>query len=78
MLPAPLPILIVETLKRKGTPLKDTDLFKEIKQLIEDDLSPKEFNKALMILEIRKVVYVETIKKDLRLVHLLEDKRSPR
>lgn len=78
MLPAPLPILIVETLKRKGTPLKDVDLYREIKQFVEDDLSPKEFNKALMVLEIRKVVYVEIIKKDLRLVHLLEDKRSTR
>lgn len=74
MLPAPLPIMIIEVLKRKGSVMTDRDLHNELSKLLGYEVPLKDFNKALMVLEIRKVVYVETIKKDLRLIHLL-DKR---
>jgi len=71
MLPAPLPILIVDVLRRRGSSMSDKELLNELTRILGTEVSMKDFNKALMVLEIRKVVYVENIKKNLRLVHPL-------
>ncbi len=71
MLPAPLPIMIIEILKKRRNSIRDKELYNELVKLIGHEISEKDFNRALMILEIRKMIYVETIKKDLRLIHPL-------
>jgi len=72
MLPAPLPVLIADVLRRRGTSVSDRELYNELSRILGFRVSEKDFNRALMILEIRKVVYVENIKKNLRLVHPLK------
>jgi len=72
MLPAPLPVLIADVLRRKGTSVSDRELYNELSRILGFRVPEKDFNRALMILEIRKVVYVENIKKNLRLVHPLK------
>jgi len=71
MLPAPLPIMIVDILRRKGSSMSDKELYNELTRILGVEVSMKEFNKALMVLEIRKIIYVENIKRNLRLVHPL-------
>ena len=71
MLPAPLPILVIDILKRKGSSVSDKELYNELVKMTGVEISEREFNKVLMILEIRKVIYVENIKRNLKLVHLL-------
>jgi len=71
MLPAPLPIMIVDILKRRGSPMSDKELYNELTRILGVEVSMRDFNKALMVLEIRKVIYVENIKRNLRLIHPL-------
>jgi len=71
MLPAPLPIMIVDILKRRGSPMRDKELYNELTRILGVEVSMRDFNKALMVLEIRKIIYVENIKRNLRLIHPL-------
>ena len=66
----PLTFLIVELLKRKNEPVKDIELFNMLKSMVPD-VSFAEFNKALMTLEIRGVIEVDLIKKNLRTIRLI-------
>ncbi|MCD6369779.1 MAG: hypothetical protein J7L38_08315 [Thermoproteales archaeon] len=59
---------ILEELQRQGGAIKDSILYQILKKRY--NLSPREFNRILMILELRRLIYVETIKKGEKLIQL--------
>lgn len=67
----PLYYAIIEELERKGGSAKDIDLFKALRERYRD-LSYSDFLKELMKLEIQGLIYVSTLKENLRNVELLK------
>ncbi|RLE78842.1 MAG: hypothetical protein DRJ51_06555 [Thermoprotei archaeon] len=65
---------ILEELERHGGAARDLEIYRVLRKRY--DISTKEFYKALMILELRGLIYVETIKKNERLVQLLMKKNK--
>jgi len=66
-------IYILTVLKNHGGKLRDRELYENVKQLLEhegSDISRSQFNKFLMVLEIRGFLKVEHIKKNTRMVYL--------
>ena len=61
--------LIVDLLKSRGT-MRYMELYKLASQGVED-LSHREFNRALMVLELNGIVRVTTLKPKVRAVELL-------
>jgi len=59
---------ILEELQRQGGAIKDSILYQILKKRY--NLSPREFNRILMILELRRLIYVETIKRGEKLIQL--------
>ncbi|MBP1357990.1 MAG: hypothetical protein JZD40_05845 [Sulfolobus sp.] len=70
----PLTYVILETLKKINKPIKDDDLFKEVKRQVNYEISINDFLKALMILEMRGYISVSLIKENVRMVVYLGDK----
>ena len=69
-------LYLLTELKRKGGSAKDRELYENVKKLVEyrnGDLSFKEFNKILMLLEVRGFIRVDSIKKNLRMVYLTKN-----
>ena len=64
----PLKYLIIEVLERKGGSAKDIDIYNEISEITP--VTPSDFLKALMVLEMQGIVYVEPLGKDMRNVEL--------
>lgn len=62
--------LIIDLLKSRGT-MRYMELYKLASQGVED-LSRREFNRALMVLELNGIVRVITLKPKVRGVELLE------
>ncbi len=67
----PIYYAIVEELERRGGTAKDIELYRALREQYYD-LTYSEFLKALMVLEMQDVVYVELIREDLRTVKLLK------
>jgi hypothetical protein len=65
----PLYYAIVEELERRGGSAKDVELYRAIRERM--DITYSDFLKALMVLEMQDVVYVETLREDLRSVRLV-------
>ena len=67
----PLPMIIIEILKRKGS-LTDVDLLETLKSSFSlyRDLSFNELNKTLMKMEITGLISVSSLTKGRRLVQL--------
>ncbi len=65
----PLYYAIVEELERRGGTAKDVELYRALRERF--DVTYSDFLKALMVLEMQDVVYVETLREDLRNVRLL-------
>ncbi|MCD6209014.1 MAG: hypothetical protein DRJ55_05145 [Thermoprotei archaeon] len=71
MLP-PTVIIILELKRRKGS-ARDKDLYEAVKQILSSmsgDISFSQFNKMLMTLELRGLIRVEPLKKNVRTVYL--------
>lgn len=71
MLP-PTIIIILELKRRKGS-ARDKDLYEAVKQILSSmsgDISFSQFNKMLMILELRGLIRVVPLKKNVRTVYL--------
>lgn len=69
-------LYLLTELKRKGGSAKDKELYENVKKLLEHsngDISFSEFNKLLMILEVRGFIKVDHIKKNLRMVYLIKN-----
>ncbi|RLE59242.1 MAG: hypothetical protein DRJ35_06175 [Thermoprotei archaeon] len=69
-------LYLLTELKRKGGTAKDKELYENVKKLLEHsngDISFSEFNKLLMILEVRGFIKVDHIKKNLRMVYLIKN-----
>ncbi len=66
----PLHIVILRILKRSNGTATDKELFRAVKKVLGDDISRSQFNKMLMVLEVRGMVIVEPLKKDLKIVRL--------
>ena len=66
----PLYYAIIDILERKGGNAKDIEIYRTLREEYYD-VTYSEFLKALMILEMQDIVYVEMIREDLRTVKLL-------
>ncbi len=74
MLPL-LSVIVGELIRLKGT-VKDKDLFKHVKDILSaynGDVSLAQFNKAIMSLELRGIVRVESVKRGVRMIYLVRD-----
>jgi len=71
---APLTIVILDILRRsKRKVLSDRELYRKITSIFpKDEVNRKDFIKALMILEIKRIIHVESVKRETKLVYLLE------
>lgn len=72
-------IYILTVLKNHGGKLRDRELYENVKQLLEQegvDLSRSQFNKLLMVLEVRGFIKVDQIKKNTRMVYLARKQAS--
>ncbi|RLE59295.1 MAG: hypothetical protein DRJ32_04925 [Thermoprotei archaeon] len=70
---APLTVIILDILRRKRSGVaRDSELLKELRKLYGKEVTLKDLNRALMELELRKIIYVEPVKKNLRLIHVID------
>lgn len=69
-----IPYIIAE-LKRRGGLASEKELYESVAKALKSndsvEISPKEFNKLLLILETRGIVRVSFLKKNLRAVQLV-------
>ena len=66
----PITYLIVELLRKRDV-VKDQELYSTLRSLVPE-ISILEFNKALMVLELRGLIEVDAIKKDTKVIKLLK------
>ncbi len=71
----PLNHVVLEKLRKHNT-IKDEDLYKEVKNSINYDISFDEFLKVLMSLEMKGYITVSLIKENTRMITYLGDKES--
>ena len=67
---------LLTELKRQGGKVRDRELYENVKKLIEQsggDISRTEFNKLLMMLEVRGYIRVEQIRKNSRMIYLAKE-----
>lgn len=71
---APLTIVILDVLRKsKRRVLSDKELYRKITSLFSrDEISRRDFIKALMILEIKRMIHVESVRRGTKLIYLLE------
>ncbi len=72
-----IPIVILAELKRRGGSARDRELYESVKKIVEsmnNDISISQFNRFLMILEIRGFIRVEQIKKNTRMIYMLKNR----
>ncbi|WP_338604750.1 hypothetical protein V6M85_10640 [Sulfolobus tengchongensis] len=65
---------ILDKVRKNNNNIRDDDLFKEIKDSVNYEISYNDFLKALMALEIRGYISVSLIKENLRMITYLGDK----
>jgi len=70
----PLKYVILEKLRKLGKPIKDVDLYNEIKNSVRYEFSYSEFLKALMSLEISGFITVTLIKEGQRMITYLGER----
>jgi hypothetical protein len=73
----PLQTLIVDSLSRKNAALFDDELLNNL-QITYGYLSDREFNKALMCLEIHGIIHVATVTRSKRHIELISRTDSDR
>ncbi len=66
----PLHIAILRALRRSNGTATDKELFRAVRKILGEDISRSQFNKTLMVLEIRGIVIVEPLKRELKIVRL--------
>jgi len=68
--------LILSELQRRGGQASDKELFESVSKLLRSEdgleITPKEFNKLLLILETRGMVRVTFVRRNLRSVQLIQ------
>ncbi|BDB97075.1 MAG: hypothetical protein RRA45_04590 [Saccharolobus sp.] len=69
----PLYNIVLEKI-RKYSNIRDDDLFKEVKNSVNYDISYNDFLKTLMALEIRGYISVSLIKENIRMITYIGDK----
>ncbi|MEM3515113.1 MAG: hypothetical protein QW281_00360 [Saccharolobus sp.] len=69
----PIHSIILEKV-RKYNNIRDDELFKEVKNSVNYEISYNDFLKALMALEIRGYISVSTIKENVKMITYLGDK----
>ncbi|RLE48476.1 MAG: hypothetical protein DRJ31_07185 [Candidatus Methanomethylicota archaeon] len=69
--PEPIELIIVDILRRKAGSARDRELYEAVKKVVRD-LSYRDFNRALMKLELNGIVNTSTIKKTIKNVVLVE------
>jgi len=70
----PITTVIVMELERRRGSAKDNELFEAVREILKSsrgELSQTEFNKALMKLELRGIVRVEPLRKNVKIVYLV-------
>ncbi|MCC6004785.1 MAG: hypothetical protein LM590_10640 [Thermofilum sp.] len=68
-------LFILSELKRNNGTSNDRDLFESVNKALKyvgQDISPKEFNKLLLVLETRGFIRVEGSRKNMRIVRLVK------
>ncbi|MEM1626164.1 MAG: hypothetical protein QXV69_02610 [Sulfolobaceae archaeon] len=70
----PLKYVILERIRKLGKPIKDTDLYQEIKESVRYEFSYGEFLKAIMSLEMSGFISVTLIKEGQRMITYLGEK----
>lgn len=69
--PIPLDDLIVDMLRQRKGVARDREVYKMVKAIYKD-LSPKEFYKAVMRLELKGLINVSSISKSIKSLRLKE------
>lgn len=67
----PLYLSVLRELRKSGA-VTDKELYRAVKSAYGVEISFSEFNKALMVLELRGLIAVEPLRKGLRMVRLLQ------
>jgi hypothetical protein len=70
----PLQYVILEKLRKFNRPIKDTELYNEVKNSVKYEISFNEFLKSLMSLEIKGYISVTLIKEGQRMITYLGEK----
>ncbi len=70
----PLSYIVLEHVRKLEGPIKDEDLFSEIKREVNYDFSFSDFLKALMALEIRGYISVSLIRESARMITYIGEK----
>ncbi|EWG07380.1 MAG: hypothetical protein ASUL_05291 [Candidatus Aramenus sulfurataquae] len=70
----PLNYIVLERVRKLEGPIKDEDLFSEIKREVNYDFSFSDFLKALMALEIRGYISVSLIRENTRMITYIGEK----
>lgn len=68
-------LFVLSELKRNNGTLNDKDLYENVNKALKyvgQEISPKEFNKLLLILETRGYIRVEGSRKNMRIIKLLK------
>lgn len=68
----PLTYVILERLRKLDRPIKDDDLYSEIKKDVDYEVPFADFLKSLMSLEIRGYISVSLIKENSRMITYLK------
>lgn len=66
--------VILYELKRNGGSMNEKELYEAVTKRLEDfeiELTPRDLNKALLVLEARGLITVAVLKKNMRMVKLL-------
>lgn len=72
----PLNYIVLEKVRKLEGPIKDDDLYSEIKKEVDYDFSFSDFLRALMSLEIRGYISVSLIRENTRMINYIGDKES--
>ncbi|ACP38702.1 conserved hypothetical protein [Sulfolobus islandicus M.14.25] len=70
----PLYNIILDKIRKNNNNIRDDDLFKEVKNSTNYEVSYDDFLKALMALEIRGYISVSLIKENVRMITYLGDR----
>jgi len=69
--------LIIDILSKKESAVKDKELYMMLKELIRS-MTPKDFSRALMRLELWGFIRVTSFKKTMKLIELLKNENGGR
>ncbi|MCS7140248.1 MAG: hypothetical protein N3F04_02960 [Candidatus Nezhaarchaeota archaeon] len=69
--PIPIDDLIIDMLRQRKGVAKDKEIYRMVK-MVYKDLSPKEFYKAVMRLELKELISVSSVSKSVKSLRLRE------